>query len=101
MASRRFRSCDPATGTDGGPRSRRGFVTVTLRLPRFVIAKPLARGATAFYFNIPTRYRALGCSIPNEPLGTNYALVCGPDGTGGRAAALNAPVDEWRTGRAG
>jgi hypothetical protein len=70
-------------------------VTVTLTLPRYVIAKRLASGATGFYFNIPTRYRALGCSIPNEPLGSDYSVACGADGLGGRAAALNALFDEW------
>jgi hypothetical protein len=67
---------------------------MTLPLPRYVIAKPLARGATGFYFNIPTRYRALGCSIRNEPLGMDYSAACGVDGAGGRAAALNALFDE-------
>ena len=41
-------------------RPRRGFVTMTLRLPRYVIAKPLASGSTGFYFNVPTRYRQDG-----------------------------------------
>jgi hypothetical protein len=31
----------------------------------------------------------MGCTIPNEPLGTDYAVACGVDGKGGRAAALN------------
>jgi hypothetical protein len=61
-----------------------------------VIAKQLAGGKMAFYFNIPTKYRTLGCSIPNEPLGTDYSIACGPDGKAGRAAALNALFDEWR-----
>ena len=66
-----------------------------LPLPRYVIAKPLASGATGFYFTIPTRYRRMGCTIPNEPLGSDYTVACGPDGKGGRAAALNALFDEW------
>jgi hypothetical protein len=76
-------------------------VTVTLALPRYVIAKRLASGKTAYYFNIPTRYRVLGCSIPNEPLGTDYSVACGADGNGGRAAALNALVDEWLKAESG
>jgi hypothetical protein len=68
---------------------------MTLRLPRYVIAKPLASGATGFYFTVPTRYRNLGCTIPNEPLGNDYTVACGPDGKGGRAAALNGLFDEW------
>jgi hypothetical protein len=70
-------------------------------LPRFVIAKMLRTGATAFYFNIPTLYRRLGCSIPNEPLGTDYNTACGENGEGGRAAPLNALFDEWNTNRKG
>ena len=69
---------------------------MVLQLPRFVIAKPLASGATGFYFTIPTYYRKQGCNIPNEPLGTDYRIACGDDGKGGRAAALNARFDEWK-----
>lgn len=68
---------------------------MTLQLPRYVIAKRLASGAVGFYFTIPTRYRKLGCTIPNEPLGSDYASACGVDGKGGRAAALNGLFDEW------
>jgi hypothetical protein len=68
---------------------------MTLPLPRYVIAKPLASGATGFYFTVPTRYRKMGCTIPNEPLGGDYAVACGVDGKGGRAAALNGLFDEW------
>ena len=68
---------------------------MTLPLPRYVIAKQLASGATGFYFTVPTSYRKLGCTIPNEPLGTDYAIACGVDGKGGRAAALNGLFDEW------
>jgi hypothetical protein len=68
---------------------------MTLKLPRYVIAKPLASGATGFYFTVATRYRKLGCTIPNEPLGNDYAVACGVDGKGGRAAALNGLFDEW------
>ena len=70
-------------------------------LGRYVIDKPLASGAIGFYWNVPTLYRKLGCKIPNEPLGTDYAIACGDDGNGGRAAALNALFDEWNTARKG
>jgi hypothetical protein len=73
----------------------------TKPLPRFVIAKPLASGATAFYFNVPTLYRKLGCTIPNEPLGSDYTIACGENGNGGRAAGLNALFDEWNARRKG
>jgi hypothetical protein len=71
------------------------------RLPRFVIAKVLTSGQTAFYFNIPTYYRKLGCTIPNEPLGGDYTVACGEKADGGRAAALNGLFDEWNTQRQG
>jgi hypothetical protein len=74
---------------------------MTRPLPRHVIAKPLASGATGFYFNIPSYYRKQGCPVPNEPLGNDYTAACGAGGTGGRAAALNARFDEWRAKLAG
>ena len=67
----------------------------------YVITKPLRSGATGFYFNIPKRYRDLGCTIPNEPLGNDYALACGENGDGGRAAALNQLFNEWDATRRG
>jgi hypothetical protein len=73
----------------------------TRPLPRYVISKLLASGATAFYFNVPILYRRLGCAVLNQPLGTDYAVACGDDGTGGRAAALNALFDEWVAVRRG
>jgi len=72
-----------------------------LPLPRYVIAKPLASGRTAFYFNVPKKYRDLGCTVPSAPLGADYAIACGEDGNGGRAAALNAAFEEWNILRRG
>lgn len=69
---------------------------MTLPLPRNVIAKRLASGATGFYFTVPGKYRKLGCTVPNVALGTDYIDACGKDGQGGKAAALNALFDEWR-----
>ena len=74
---------------------------MTLRLPRCVIHKPLADGTTGFYFNIPTHYRKMGYTIRNEPLGNDYAVACGIDGNGGRAAPLNGLLDEWLKVKAG
>jgi len=74
---------------------------MTRPLPRNVIAKCLASGATGFYFNVPGYYRRQGCPVLNEPLGTDYAEACGSDGNGGRAAALNGLFNEWRAKRAG
>src|SRR5262249_10683115 len=39
--------------------------------------------------------------VSNEALGTDYGIACGSDGNGGRAAALNARLDEWHTIRRG
>ena len=68
-------------------------------LPRFVIGKKLRSGEVAFYFNVPSRYRKQGCTMDNEALGTDYALACGDDGKGGKAASLNEQLDEWNTQR--
>jgi hypothetical protein len=72
-----------------------------LPLPRFVVTKTLADGGISFYFYVPGTYRKLGCTVANQPLGRDYALACGEDGNGGRAAALNAQVDEWQDVRRG
>jgi integrase len=69
---------------------------MTMRLPRFVVAKPLRGGRTGFYWYVTRYYRDLGCIIPNEPLGADYTAACGADGKGGKAAILNAQFDEWR-----
>src|SRR5215204_553100 len=101
MAAGRSRPSDPSPRT--GPRARRGrgFVMFTKPLPRYVIAKTLASGRTAFYWNCPTYYRKQGCAIPNEPLGTDYNAACGADGDGGRAKSLNDLFDEWKVKRDG
>src|ERR1051326_2856410 len=94
MFEGRSRQGDSAARAGGTSRSLRGFVTMTLPLPRYVIPKRLADGRTAFYFNEPPRDRKLACTIPKEPLGNDYTIACG-DGKGGRAAALNGLLDEW------
>ncbi|MCD9110265.1 hypothetical protein [Bradyrhizobium japonicum] len=66
-----------------------------LRLPRHVIAKHLASGKTAFYYNLPSKYRALKCPISNEPLGTDFAEMTK------RAETLNGMFDEWDAKRKG
>ena len=101
MAPRRFGSGDLAAGPAAGPGRRRGSVSVTRPLPRFVRVKKLASGAVAFYWDLTGYYRRLGCSIPSEPLGADYAAACGQDGNSGRAAILNALFDEWRRERSG
>lgn len=66
-----------------------------MELPRHVIAKKLAGGKTAFYYNIPTKYRAWKCPIGNEPLGDDFAVMQQ------RADTLNGLFDEWGQQRKG
>src|SRR5690349_9943591 len=44
------------------------------------------------------RHPKMGCNLPNEPLGTDYARACGQ---GGRAETLNGLFDEWSNTRKG
>ncbi|MBW5438622.1 hypothetical protein FXB41_28820 [Bradyrhizobium canariense] len=64
-------------------------------LPRHVIPKKLASGAIAYYYNVPTKYRAIKCPLSNEPLGTDYARMQA------RAKTLNEQFDEWDQARKG
>jgi hypothetical protein len=96
MAQGRFRRGDIAAGVGARNRHSRGFVSV--KLPRHVIPKVLASGATAFYYTVPTKYRKMKCPVPNEALGTDYAKACGE---GGRAETLNGLFDEWNDARKG
>jgi hypothetical protein len=79
--------------------ARRGSVTVTLPLPRYIIAKQLASGKVAI-FHRSHEVSDTRMSDCHEPLGADHAAECGLDGNGGRAAVLNAPPGfepwEWR-----
>jgi hypothetical protein len=66
-----------------------------VKLPRHVIAKPLASNLTGFYYNVPSKYRSIGCPLANEPLGTDFAKACT------RAETLNGLFDEWDEARKG
>lgn len=73
-------------------------------LPRFVTAKRLKSGKTAYYWTLPSYYRKQGCTLHKDhdtALGADYALACGVDGGGGRASVLNALFDEWDRARLG
>src|SRR5262249_60632061 len=87
MAPRRSRSSDLTVRPAAGAGRRRGSVSVTRPLPRFVRIKTLASGTVAFYWDLTGHYRRLGCSIPGEPLGTDYVTACGEDGNGGGGGA--------------
>jgi hypothetical protein len=47
----------------------------TKPMPRFVIAKILVTGTTAFYFNIPTLYRKLVAAFPVSRWALTTALL--------------------------
>ncbi|MFK4725384.1 hypothetical protein ABIE89_006484 [Bradyrhizobium niftali] len=66
-----------------------------MELPRHVIPKKLASGAEAYYYNVPTKYRKMGCTVENEPLGTDFGKMKE------RAKTLNEQFDEWDKARKG
>lgn len=66
-----------------------------MQLPRHVIPKELSGGQTAYYYNVPTKYRKLKCPVSNEPLGSDFAkMKVGAD-------VLNGQFDEWDQQRKG
>jgi len=66
-----------------------------VELPRHVIPKQLSSGQTAYYYNVPTKYREMECPVSNEPLGTDFATM------ETRARVLNGQFDEWTNQRKG
>jgi hypothetical protein len=74
-------------------------------LPRYVIPKVLRSGKTAYYFNVPNKFKREGCPVLSEALGTDYRAACCsnglPEGEGGKASILNAQIDAWQASRAG
>jgi hypothetical protein len=76
-------------------------VSVSRPLPRFVIAKSLKDGSTGYYWNLPSYYRKLGCTLHKDhatSLGNNYDIACGESG---KANVLNKLFDEWDHRRLG
>jgi hypothetical protein len=64
-----------------------------LPLPRYTLPKPLKGGGWGYYFNVPMWARRKGCTITNEPLGTDY------DTAVQRVERVLLPAfDSWRTG---
>src|ERR1700753_402784 len=64
-----------------------------LPLPRYTLPKPLKGGGWGYYFNVPMWARRKGCTITNEPLGTDY------DAAVKRVERVLLPAfDSWRTG---
>lgn len=65
------------------------------KLPKNVIWRRNAAGRIAFYWNLPGYYRKLGCTIANEPLGSERGAAFEA------AARLNARLEEWNLLRKG
>jgi hypothetical protein len=74
---------------------------MTRSLPRFVRAKTLLSGVTAFFWECPNYYRKQGCPISSEPLGTDYVAACGENADSSRAATLNGLFYEWKAKKNG
>jgi len=63
-----------------------------LPLPRYTLHKRLKTG-WGYFFNVPIWARKRGCTVQNEPLGTDY------DAAVLRAEKVLLPAfDSWRTG---
>jgi hypothetical protein len=63
--------------------------------PRYMVARRLRSGATAYYWVIPTWAKKTGCILGVEALGTDYA-----DATKRCDELLNPQFDAWRKGAA-
>ena len=69
------------------------LLRTALPLPRHVLRKPLKGGKHGYFFNIPTKARKAGCTMHNEPLGTDY------DAAVKRAETILLPAfDAWLKG---
>jgi hypothetical protein len=63
-----------------------------LPLPRYVRRKAL-KGGWGYFFDVPTWARQAGCTVENEPLGSDYAAAVE------RAESVLLPAfDSWRSG---
>lgn len=65
------------------------------KLPKNVIWKRNRAGVVAYYWNLASHWKKLGCQIENEPLGTDRATAFE------QAGRLNARLDEWNRTRKG
>ncbi len=61
--------------------------------PRYMVARRLASGATAYYWTPRRVDLTAGCPMHGEALGPDYAAAVA------RAGLLNASLDAWRDGR--
>lgn len=66
-----------------------------LPLPRYVERKPLKADGWGYFFHVPSWARKAGCTVQNEPLGTDYKAAVD------RAENILLPAfDSWRSGGA-
>lgn len=69
-----------------------------IRLPRYLRAKKLAKGGTAYFWERPSWAKPPAekfgrtCPVDSEALGTDLSTAIG------KADLLNAALDDWRTG---
>jgi len=70
--------------------------------PRYMIAKPLADGTVAYYWNPHKRDVLAGFPLERQALGTDYGLArirCEGDPRDDNERGLNGFLDAWRAGR--
>ena len=79
----------PAIGCSG----RRRRLVKPADWPRYMVAKPLAKGQHAYYWRPPQRDVKAGCLVHSEPLGKDYGQAIA------RSEFLNSNLDAWRAGR--
>ena len=96
-------SGDLAGGTSADSRRRRGFVTMTLAAAPLRDRQAVSGRPDGFYFNVPSKYRELGCTVAEQAAGRDYTVACGEDGDGGRAArsmrySMNGTTCAWPAG---
>lgn len=68
---------------------------IEITLPRYVLPKTLKSGATAFYWNCPTRFRKSGCPWGAAALGENLSQ----SELDAAAKLWNDRLDEWQVER--
>lgn len=70
--------------------------------PRYMLAKPLRDGTTAYYWNPPQRDFTAGFPLDRQALGTDYGLArirCDGDPQADDDKGLNGFLDAWRLDR--
>ena len=105
MAAGRLRPRDPTPGAGRQhPGRRRGSVTMTKPLPRFVVCKQLKTARPRSIGRCRAIIVAWAAPLHRDAdttLGSDYNAACGADGQSGKACTLNGLFDEWDAQRRG